>query len=56
MFSQPVVVATQAEDEVAGLPDVDTIPDVLKEEGEALPPCQRRHVTLGQGQVSAGQK
>lgn len=54
MFSQPVVVATQAEDEVAGLPDVDAVPDVLEEEGEALPPRQRRHVALGQRQVSAG--
>lgn len=56
MFGQPVVIATQAEYEVAGLPDVDAVPDVLEEEGEALPPRQRRHVALGQRQVSAGRK
>lgn len=56
MFSQPVVVATQAEDEVAGLPDVDAVPDVLEEERESLSACECRHVALGQGQVSAGQK
>lgn len=56
VFRQPVVVATQAEDEVAGLPDVDAVPDVLEEEGEALPTGQCRHVALGQRQVSAGGK
>lgn len=53
MLGQPVVIATEAEDEVAGLPDVDAVSDVLEEEREALPPGQRRHVALGQRQVSA---
>lgn len=48
MFSQTVVVATEAEDEVTRLPDVDAISDVLKEEGEAFPTGQRCHVALGQ--------
>lgn len=56
MLSQAVVIATEAEDEVAGLSDVDAVSDVLEEEGEAFPSGQRRHVALGQSQVSAGQK
>lgn len=52
MLGQPVVVATEAEDEVAGLSDVDSISDVLKQEGEAFPSSQSRHVALGQSQVS----
>ncbi len=56
MLSQTVVIATEAEDEVAGLSDVDAISDVLKEEGEAFPSSQRRHVALGQSQMSAEQK
>ncbi len=56
MLGQAVVIATEAEDEVAGLPDVDAISDVLEEEGEAFPSGQRRHVALGQSQMSAEQK
>ena len=52
MLGQAVVIATEAEDEVAGLSDVDAVSDVLEEEGEALPARQRRHVALGQRQVS----
>lgn len=37
MFSQTVVIATEAEDEVAGLSDVDAVSDVLEQEGEAFP-------------------
>ena len=36
MLSQTVVVAAEAEDEVAGLSDVDAVPDVLEEEREAF--------------------
>lgn len=53
MFSQTVVVATEAKDEVTRLSDVDAIPDVLKEEGKAFPSCQCCHVTLRQSQMSA---
>lgn len=53
MLGQAVVVATEAEDEVAGLSDVDAVSDVLEEEGEAFPSGQRRHVALGQSQMSA---
>ena len=56
MLGQAVIEAAEAEDEVAGLPDVDAVPDVLEEEGEALPTGQCRHVALGQGQVSVGHK
>lgn len=56
MLSQAVVIATEAEDEVAGLSDVDAVSDVLEEEGEAFPSGQRRHVALGQSQMSAGKK
>lgn len=56
MFSQPVVIATEAEDEVAGLPDVDAVSDVLEQEGEAFSSGQRRHVALRQRQMSGGQK
>lgn len=52
VFGETVVVAAQAEDEVAGLADVDAVADVLEQEGEAFPSRQRRHVTLRQGQVS----
>lgn len=51
MLGQPVVIATEAEDEVAGLPDVDPVSDVLEEEREALPSGQCGHVALGQSQV-----
>lgn len=54
MFRQPVVIATEAEDEVAGLPDVDAVSDVLEQEGEAFSSGQRRHVALRQRQVSGG--
>lgn len=53
MLGQAVVVATEAEDEIARLPDVDAVPDVLEEEGETFAARQRRHVALGQRQVSA---
>lgn len=52
MLGKTVVIATETEDEVAGLSDVDTISDVLEEEGEAFPSGQRRHVALRQGQMS----
>lgn len=52
MFSQPVIIATEAKYEVTGLPDVDAISDVLEEEREALPSSQRCHVALGQSQMS----
>lgn len=52
MLGQTVVIATEAEDEVAGLSDVDTVSDVLEEEGEAFSPSQCRHVALRQGQMS----
>lgn len=52
VFGEPVVVSAQAEDEVAGLPDVDAVPDVLEQEGEPFPSGQSRHVTLRQSQVS----
>lgn len=52
MLGQTVVIAAQAEDEVARLSDVDAVSDVLEEEGEAFPPGQRRHVALRQGQMS----
>jgi len=52
VLGQAVVIATEAEDEVAGLPDVDAVSDVLEEEGETFPPRQRRHVALRQSQVS----
>lgn len=51
VFGQPVVIATEAEDEVAGLPDVDAVSDVLEEERETLPSGQGGHVALGQSQV-----
>jgi len=41
VLGQAIVVATEAEDEVAGLADVDAVPDVLEEEGEALEEVQR---------------
>lgn len=56
MFRQPVVIATKTEDQVAGLPDVDAVSDVLEEEGEALSTGQRCHVILGEGQVPAGRR
>lgn len=56
MLGQAVVVATEAEDEVAGLPDVDAVSDVLEEEREAFPSGQRRHVALRQSQMSAGKR
>lgn len=52
MLGEAVVVATQAEDEVTGLSDVDAVSDVLEQEGEAFSSGQSRHVALGQGQVS----
>lgn len=52
MFGQAVVIATETEDEVAGLSDVDAVSDVLEEEGETFPSGQRCHVTLGQSQMS----
>lgn len=52
MLGQPVVIATEAEDEVAGLSDVDAVSDVLEQEGETFPSGQGRHVALGQSQVS----
>lgn len=51
MFGQAVVIATEAEDEVAGLSDVDAVSDVLEQEGESFPPRQCRHVALGQRQM-----
>lgn len=54
VLGQTVVIATQAEDEVAGLSDVDPVSDVLEQEGEAFTSGQRRHVALGQRQVSGG--
>lgn len=54
VLGQTVVIATQAEDEVAGLSDVDPVSDVLEQEGEAFASGQRRHVALGQRQVSGG--
>ena len=51
VFSEAVVVAAQAEDEVAGLADVDAVADVLEEEGEAFSSRQSSHVTLRQSQV-----
>lgn len=56
MLGQAVVIATEAEDEVAGLPDVDAVSDVLEEEGEALPSGQRRHVALRQSQMPPGEE
>ena len=53
MLGQAVVIATEAEDEVAGLSNVDSVSDVLEEEGEAFPSGQRRHVALRQSQMSA---
>lgn len=52
MLGEPVVVSAQAEDEVAGLPDVDAVSNVLEQEGEPFPSGQSRHVTLRQSQVS----
>lgn len=52
MLGQTVVIATEAEDEVAGLSDVDSISDVLEQEGETFASRQGRHVALGQSQVS----
>lgn len=56
MLCEAVVIATEAEDEVAGLPDVDPVSDVLEQEGEAFPARQRRHVALRQSEVSAGRE
>lgn len=52
MFCQAVVVSTEAEYEVAGLSDVDTVPDVLEQEGKTFSSGKSSHVTLRQGQVS----
>lgn len=56
MLGQTVVIATEAEDEVAGLSDVDTVSDVLEQERETFASSQCRHVTLGQSQVSMGSR
>lgn len=52
MFGQPVVVSTQAEDQVTSLPDVDPVSDVLEKEWKTFPSCQSCHVALRQSQVS----
>lgn len=46
VLSEPVVVSAQAEDEVAGLPDVDAVSNVLEQEGEPFPSGQSSHVAL----------
>lgn len=52
VFCQAVVISAEAEYEVARLSDVDTVPDVLKQEGKTFSASQGSHVALRQGQVS----
>ena len=52
MFGESVVVSAEAEDEVTGLSDVNSVSDVLEQEGETFPSGQSRHVTLREGQMS----
>lgn len=41
MFSKSVIVSTEAKNKITGLPDVDSITDMLKQERKALETSQK---------------